>query len=89
MVHDAGDYHTAWRISEAFLKVQVLNTSNRIPEHITLNYLYDPVNSSAPTFLIPRVLYYKEYDNRYYLFISRVSGDTLEKAWLSIDEVIK
>ena len=40
-------------------------------------------------FLIPYVLYYKEYENRYYFFISRVLRDTLEQAWLSINEVIK
>jgi hypothetical protein len=89
LVHDAGDCNAAWRIGEAFLKVQILSTPSRTPEHITLNYLHDPANGPAPTFPTPRVLYHKEYDNRYYLFTSRVPGDTLEKAWPSMDEATK
>jgi hypothetical protein len=89
LVHDAGDCNAAWRIGEAFLKVQILSTPSRTPEHITLNYLHDPANGPAPTFPTPRVLYHKEYDNRYYLLTSRVPGDTLEKAWPSMDEATK
>jgi hypothetical protein len=63
LVHDASNYNAAWRISEAFLKVQALSTTGKTPEHITLNYLYNPANGFTPTFPIPRVLYYKEYDN--------------------------
>ncbi|CAG8976234.1 hypothetical protein HYALB_00012001 [Hymenoscyphus albidus] len=86
LVHDAGDCNAAWRIGEAFLKVQALSTPSRTREHITLNYLHDPANGSVPTFPIPRVLYHTEHDNRYYLFTSRVPGNTLEKAWPNMEE---
>ncbi len=89
LVHDAGDSYAMWRFGEAFLKVQVLSTPSRTPEHVTLNYLHDPANGPAPTFPTPRVLYHKEYNNRYYLFTSRVPGDSLEKAWPSMDKATK
>jgi len=91
LVHDAGDCNAAWRIGEAFLKVQALSLKapSRTPEHITLNYLHDPANGSPPTFPIPHVLYHKEINHRYYLFTSRVPGDTLEKSWPSMDETTK
>ncbi|KAI1120328.1 hypothetical protein F5Y10DRAFT_289997 [Nemania abortiva] len=91
LVHDAGDANAAWRIGEAFLKVQASNpnTTNRTREHVTLNYLHDPSNKATPTFRTPVVLFHMEYDNRYYLFTSRVPGDTLEKAWPSMDEANK
>ncbi|KAJ8128435.1 hypothetical protein O1611_g5198 [Lasiodiplodia mahajangana] len=91
LVHDAGDRNAAWRIGEAFLKVQDLDPStvNRTREHITLNYLHDPANNATPTFPTPGVLFHKEYDNRYYLFTSRVPGDTLEKAWPNMSEANK
>jgi len=89
LVHDAGDCNAAWRIGEAFLKVQARSTASRTREHITLKYLHDLANDSALTFPIPHVLYHKEYNNRYYLFISRVPGDTLEKAWPNMDEATK
>ncbi|TAQ87652.1 hypothetical protein B7494_g4006 [Chlorociboria aeruginascens] len=89
LIYDAGEYNATWRIGEAFLKVHALSTASRTLEHITLNYLHDPANGFIPTFPIPCVLYHKEYDNRYYLFTSRVLGDPLEKAWLSMNEATK
>lgn len=80
LVHDTSNRNAAWRIGEAFLKVQALSTLSRTPKRITLNYLHDPANGSAPTFPIPHVLYHEEYNNQYYLFTSQVPGDTLEKA---------
>jgi len=89
LVQDAGDCNAAWRIGEAFLKVQALRTTSRTREHVTLNYLHDPANGSTPTFLISFVLFHKEYDNRYYLLTSRVPGDTLEKARSTMEEATK
>jgi aminoglycoside phosphotransferase len=85
LVHSAGDCNAAWRIGEAYLKVQVINIPSRTREHTTLNYLH----ASGLTFPIPHALYHTEYDNRYYLFTSRVPGVTLEKAWPNMDESMK
>ncbi|KAI0113671.1 hypothetical protein GGR51DRAFT_20362 [Nemania sp. FL0031] len=91
LVNDAGDRNAAWRIGEAFLKVQALDsrTVNRTREHTTLNYLHDPTNNVTLTFSTPIVLFHKEYDNRYYLITSRVPGDTLENAWPDMNEANK
>ncbi|PVH91194.1 hypothetical protein DM02DRAFT_366081 [Periconia macrospinosa] len=89
LVHDAGDCNAAWRIGEAFLKVQLLDTSTTTREHTTLAYLHDPANGPIPTFPIPHVLYHKEINNRYYLITTRVPGETLEKAWPTMDESAK
>ena len=90
LVHDAGDSNAAWRIGEAFLKVQDLRASyrNRTREHTTLAYLHDPAHGPV-SFPIPRVLYHQEFDNRYYLVTSRVPGETLEKAWPTMNETNK
>lgn len=81
LAHDAGDANAAWRIGDAFLKVQKLSYPNRTREHTTLNYLYDPGNAFALTTSIPRVLYHNEFNERYYLVTTRIPGETLEKAW--------
>jgi serine/threonine protein kinase len=89
LAHDAGDANAAWRIGDAFLKVQKLSYPNRTREHMTLNYLHDPSNAFALTSSIPRVLYHNEFNGRYYLITTRIPGETLEKAWPAMDEAAK
>lgn len=89
LVYDRGDTNAAWRIGDAFLKVQVIRAPNKTREHTTLAYLNDPTNDYVPSFPIPRVLYHAEFGNRYYLVVSRLPGQTLEEAWPSMDEATK
>ncbi|RKU46168.1 hypothetical protein DL546_008116 [Coniochaeta pulveracea] len=89
LVHDAGDANAAWRIGEAFLKVQTQFRPKCTREHATLDYLHDPSNNLELTCSIPRVLYHHEFNERYYLITTRVPGEPLEKAWPSMDEEAK
>jgi serine/threonine protein kinase len=88
-VNDAGDVNAAWRIGEAFLKVQEQSYQKRTREHVTLNFLHDPTNGFALTSSIPRVLYHNEFNKRYYLITTRIAGETLEKAWPAMSEAAK
>ncbi|QKX63674.1 uncharacterized protein TRUGW13939_10845 [Talaromyces rugulosus] len=89
LVHDAGDANAAWRIGEAFLKVQKQSHQQRTREHTTLDFLHDPANGIELTSSIPRVLYHNEFNERYYLMTTRVAGETLEKAWPAMGEAAK
>ncbi len=89
LVNDRGDANAAWRIGDAFLKVQINSTPNKTREHTTLTYMNDPTNNCFPSFPIPRVLYHAEFGNRYYLVVSRLPGQTLENAWPTMDEATK
>ncbi|KIH87261.1 hypothetical protein SPBR_05173 [Sporothrix brasiliensis 5110] len=89
LVNDAGDVNAAWRIGEAFLKVQANFYLARTREHTTLDYLHDPSNGVVLSASTPRVLYHNEFDERYYLITTRVPGETLEKAWPAMDEAVQ
>jgi hypothetical protein len=89
LTHDAGDSNAAWRIGEAFLKVQKQSYPRRTREHATLNYLHDPANGINLASSRPRVLYHNEFNERYYLVTTRIAGETLEKAWPVMDEMAK
>lgn len=89
LVHDAGDRNAVWQIGEAFCKVQDRSSRPETTrEHTTLAYLrggeIDPLS-----FSVPQVLYHTEFDGRYYLFVTRIPGETLEKAWPTMDEDAK
>lgn len=86
LVHDAGDCNAVWRIGEAFCKVQDrFSRPETTREHATLACLHD--HEIAPlSFPVPRVLYHAEFDGRYYLIVTRLPGETLEKAWPTMNE---
>ncbi|TAQ89767.1 hypothetical protein B7494_g1915 [Chlorociboria aeruginascens] len=84
-VYDAGGISAVWSIGDAFCKVKIVDPDST-REHVTLNYLY----SKRPlSFATPDVYYYTEYDDRYYIVLSGLTGHTLTKAWPNMDEEIK
>ena len=56
LVCDRGDTNAAWRIGDAFLKVQIISVPNKPREHTTLAYMNDSTNNCVLSFPIPRVL---------------------------------
>lgn len=93
LVHDAGDSSAVFRIGEAFCKVRghvfgVFSKTTR--EHTSLAYLHDRERNIAPfTFPMPRLLHHFEDEDRYYVFVTAVPGETLERAWPRMDEASK
>lgn len=85
MVYDAGGVSAVWRIGEAFCKVKVLNSANSTREHVTLQYLH----KRSLSFAIPDVHYHAEYDSRYYIILSSLTGQTVAEAWPNLDEATK
>ncbi len=68
-----------------FCKVKILEP-DATREHVTLDYLH---NKRPLSFATPCVHYHAEYDGRYYLVLSGLTGQTLAKAWPNIDEAKK
>ncbi|MCJ1395219.1 hypothetical protein MMC18_008102 [Xylographa bjoerkii] len=85
MVYDAGKESAVWSIGDAFCKVKILEPG-ATREHVTLDYLH---NKRPLSFAIPHVHYHAEYDDRYYIVLSRLTGQTLIEAWPNMDEAMK
>ena len=84
-VYDAGEASAVWNIGGAFFKVKLLDP-DATREHVTLDYLH----SKRPlSFATPDVYYHAEYDNRYYIVLSGLTGYTLTEAWPKLDEAMK
>nr|POF14349.1 hypothetical protein CFP56_03373 [Quercus suber] len=84
-VYDAGDAHVCWKIGDAFLKLIEIDDPGVTPEHVTIRYL----ETLKLNFTIPKVHYHGEWDDRYYLILSQVPGQTLMKAWPLMSEELK
>ncbi|KAJ5948289.1 hypothetical protein N7466_001304 [Penicillium verhagenii] len=81
LVYDAGDSSAVWSIGyHAFCKVKI-----RIPGTTAEATTLDFVHKQKPDFLLPTTLHETECRDRYYLFLSRVPGRTLERAWPTLD----
>ncbi|KAK1980907.1 hypothetical protein LZ30DRAFT_721905 [Colletotrichum cereale] len=83
LVHDAGDSSAVWKVGEAFCKVKVVEHEEATREHVTLNFVH---KKKPATFDTPALIYHKEYRGRYYIILSSLEGDTVSKAWPSMDE---
>ncbi|CZT52693.1 uncharacterized protein RSE6_14051 [Rhynchosporium secalis] len=84
-VYDAGGVSAVWRIGGAFCKVKILDP-DATREHVTLAYM----NSKRPlSFATPDVPYHAEYDGRYYIILSGLTGQDLTTAWPDMDEAMK
>lgn len=80
LVHDVGS--AVWSIgNSAFCKVKI-PVFGTTPEAATLAFIHE----QQPDFEIPKVLHQAEQNGRFYLFLSRVRGQTLENAWSTLDE---
>jgi len=85
-VYDAGAISAVWRVGEAFIKVKKVTLPNATREHVTLDYLH---RKASLGFDIPDVYYHAEFDERYYIILSRLPGQTLAEAWPNMDEPTK
>jgi hypothetical protein len=74
-----------WCIGDAFCKVKI-SIPNATREHVTLVYLY---GKTPLSFATPAVHYHAEYDGRYYIILSRLTGQTLTQAWPQLDKTMK
>jgi len=84
LVYDVGDAHAAWKIGKAYLKIVKSESPHVAREHSILHAMHQLEISFDLS--LPRVLYRGEWDDRYYLITSEVSGQTLDRAWPQIDE---
>lgn len=83
LVYDVGDCSAVFSIgSDAFCKVHLLRFAQAAREHVTLAWLHKRTWS----FPIPTTLYHAEFDGRYYHFISRVPGQTMDSVWGELDD---
>ncbi|KAK3291156.1 kinase-like domain-containing protein [Chaetomium fimeti] len=85
-IYAAGDQSAVWRAGEAFIKIQNLTDPKSTREHVTLDFLQ---RKKPLEFKIPTVLHHGEWEGRYYLFLSRVPGQTLTEAWPGMDEELR
>ncbi|KAK7188809.1 hypothetical protein PSPO01_04918 [Paraphaeosphaeria sporulosa] len=80
LIHEAGDASAVWSIgNNAFYKVKYIERGVT-PESVTLNF----VQEQRPSFRTPKVLHYFVDKDQSYLFLERLPGRTLAKAWPSL-----
>jgi hypothetical protein len=72
MVYDASGVSAVWSIGEDFCKVKILDPGTT-REHGTLDYFR---NKRPLSFATPDVHYRAEYDGRYYIILSSLTGQT-------------
>lgn len=78
--------HAVWIIGNAYLKVLAIDShSTATREHVTLHAL----RQRNVTFTIPEVLYYGEWEGRYYTVTTEIPGHSLPQAWPSMSEQAK
>lgn len=86
IVYDAGDVSAVFAIGNLTLcKVRVVEVPQVTREHVTLSWM----QQKEWSFSIPSVLHYTEFDGRYYMFLSRVPGETLDNLWPSMEEATR
>ena len=72
-------------MDDASRKVKILDP-NTTQENATLNHLH---NKRSLSFATPNDLYHSEYDGRYYIVLSRLTGYALIEAWPNMEEGMK
>lgn len=83
LVYQAGDSSAVFSIGKgAFCKVKLLDTPQITREHITLSWLH----ARKWSFPLPKILYHAEFGDRYYLFISKITGQTLDSIWPELED---
>lgn len=82
LIHESGDASAVWSIgSNVICKVRYLE-KGVTPESATLNF----VQGKSPSFETPKVLFHAFSRDRSFLFMQRLPGLTLDKAWPSLSE---
>lgn len=85
-VYAVGDQAAVWRAGEAFIKAHDIAVPAAAREHITLRFVH---GKQPLDFNIPQVLYHTELDDRYFLILTRVPGETLDAAWPNMDDAMR
>lgn len=85
LVHHAGGVSAVFSIGDALCKIRILDVPHATREHVTLAWLHQRTWS----FAIPDVFHHSEHDGRYYIILSRVSGETLDHLWNALDEPMR
>jgi hypothetical protein len=82
LVHEAGDASAVWSIGNyAFCKVRYIE-EGVTPESITLDFVQD----QHPSFNTPKVIHHAFGRDRSYLFLERLPGRTLDRAWPNLSD---
>ncbi|KAL4793728.1 hypothetical protein BDV19DRAFT_390931 [Aspergillus venezuelensis] len=82
LIYQTGNCNAVWSVGpNAFCKVHQVYPG-MTPEATTLTW----VQAKQPDFPIPKLLYSAEAAGRSYLFVTRVPGRTLAKAWPTLDD---
>lgn len=83
LIHDVGDVSAVFTIGDtALCKVRIIDLPHATREHTTLSWLHEREWS----FAIPKTLFHAEFDGRYYIVLDRVSGNTLDSVWITLEE---
>lgn len=85
LIYDAGDVSAVFSIGDAFCKVRVLDIPDVTREHVTLAWL----QQRSWSFAIPHVIHHAEHDDRYYILLSRIPGETIDKIWSNLSESMR
>lgn len=82
LIHDVGDVSAVFSIgNSALCKVKLIDIPNATREHVTLAWL----SEREWSFRYPTVFSHAEWDSRYYIFIGRVKGSSMDSSWSSLD----
>jgi hypothetical protein len=87
LVYDVGDAHAVWKIGDSFLKVIIPDSQETTREHDTLNTIRPMLRGTMVD--IPKILYHGEWDGRYYLIVTGMPGQTLDRVWPQMNEMDK
>ncbi|CRL27480.1 Protein kinase-like domain [Penicillium camemberti] len=85
-IHAVDNQAAVWRAGEAFIKAHHMDYPDVTREHVTLQFLK---GQQPQGFEFPNVLHHFETGSRYFLVISRVPGQLLDKAWPDMDEYLR
>ena len=82
LLHEAGDASIVWAIgNSAVCKIRYIE-EGVTPESVTLEF----VQRQKPSFKTPKVLHHAFDKDRSYLFLEKLPGRTLDKAWSSLTQ---
>lgn len=87
LMYDACDIHAVWKAGDSFLKVIIPDSQEMTREHITPNGIRHMLSGTEVN--IPEVLYHGEWNGRYYLIVTGMPGQTLDRVWPQMDETNK
>lgn len=85
LVYSAGYTSAGYQIGEVFCKVKILRVPEATRKHTTLAWFHQ----RSWNFSLPSVIHHAEYSDRYFLFVTRVPGKTIDSVWPGFDEPMK